>query len=145
VLVYDFMPAKMPFECSVRWMQTHAPATLTVAAKLAFDYSDAEGSLEFGAVRDRWDSFVLDVQLTGRPMTGRFGYFQGEFQLAPLRDASSHLSLSVAYVPWGHSELTAVERRTAQRETEVRVRKFLALVATQLEGSADMLTESETR
>jgi hypothetical protein len=137
VLVYDFMPAEISFERGAAWMQTAAPAALAAAAEAAFDYSEAEGHLQFGVVRDRWDSLVLDVELSGNPMGARFGYFQGEFQLAPLYDARSHLSLSIAYELWGQSELSAGERRTAQRETEVRVREFLGLVAMQLEQAGD--------
>jgi len=142
VLVYDFMPARIAFQHGAEWMQTEAPAALTAAAELAFDYTQADGRLEFGAVRDRSDSLVLDVELSGNPIAARFGYFQGELQLAPLYDACSHLSVSVAYQPWAQSELTAGERRTAQRETEVRVREFLALIAIALEGSRDYEAEA---
>lgn len=132
MLVYDFMPAGVPFERGAQWMQTEAPAALASAAEVAFDYSASVGHLELGSIRDRWDALVLDVQL---PMTASFAYFHGELQLAPLREGRSHLSLSAGYEPPSRSELTAVERRTAQRETEVKVREFLALVAMQLERS----------
>jgi len=133
VLVYDFMPAGFPFERGAQWMQDEAPDVLVAAAEVAFDYSHGAGFLELGSVRDRWDSLVLDVQLSGKPTTAPFAYFQGELELAPLREGRSHLSLSAGYAPRSTSTLTAVERRNVQREIEVRVREFLALVAMQLE------------
>jgi hypothetical protein len=135
VLVYDFMPAGIPFERGAEWMQTEAPVALAAAARVAFDYSEGGGSVELGSVRDRWDSLVLDVQLSGSPATAPFVYFQGELQLAPLREGRSHLSLSAGYEPRRASTLTVEERRSAQREIEVRVREFLALVTTRLERS----------
>jgi hypothetical protein len=135
VLVYDFMPAGFPFELGVQWMETEAAAVLSAAADSAFQHPPSAGSLVLGSVRDRWDSLVLDVELSGNPISGPFSYFRGELQLAPLREGRSHLSLSAGYEPRNPSTLTTLDRRIAQRETEVRVREFLALVATQLEQS----------
>src|SRR5262245_8621840 len=130
------MPAAIGFERGAQWMQNEAPVVLAAAAEVAFDYSDGTGFLELGSVRDRWDSLVLDVQLSGNPLTALFAYFQGELQLAPLREGRSHLSLSAGYAPRSTSTLTTFERRSVQREIEVRVREFLALVAMQLERSS---------
>jgi hypothetical protein len=135
VLVYDFMPARIPFERGAKWMETAAPAALAAAAEGAFDNLEGGGRLELGEVRSRWDSLVLDVQLVGNEKA--FGYLQGELQLAPLREAHSHLSLSAGYEPSRRSQLSAVERRIAQRETEVRVREFLSLVASELQRWCD--------
>lgn len=136
VLVYDFMPAGIPFERGAQWLQNEAPFVLAPAAEVAFNYSDGTAFLELGSVRDRWDSVVLDIQLSGNPMTAPFAYFQGELQLAPLREGRSHLSLSAGYAPRNTSTLTTFERRSVQREIEVRVREFLGLVAMQLERSS---------
>jgi hypothetical protein len=138
VLVYDFMPAGVRFEEGARWMETEAASVLAAAAEVAFGYSERAGCLELGSIRDRWESLVFDVELSGNPRAAPFAYFRGEFQLAPLREGRSHLSLSAGYEPRSGSELTAVERRAAQRETEASVREFLALVAMQLERHVAM-------
>jgi hypothetical protein len=138
VLVYDFMPADIPFEEGAVWMQTEAASVLAAAAEVAFGYSERAGCLQLGSVRDRWETLVFDIELGGNPMAAAFEYFRGEFQFAPLREGRSHLSLSAGYEPPSASAFTALERRAAQRETEVKVREFLALVALQLERRAAM-------
>jgi len=135
VLVYDFMSAGIPFDRGAQWMHTEARAALAAAATAAFGCAEEHEGLAVGLVRDRSDALVLDVWLRGDVTTPTFNFLRGEVQLAPLRDGRSHLSLSASYEPLCASEHSALDRRSVQRETEVRVREFLARVAMQLERS----------
>jgi hypothetical protein len=93
-----------------------------------------DGRLERGPFRDRMDALVFDVKLAGDPEAAGFAYFEGEVQFAPLVGAGAHLSLSASYECANGRALSPEERVQSHRETELRVRELLVLVATQLES-----------
>jgi hypothetical protein len=133
MLVYDFVPVQAPFEQAEQWARAGQSVALAAAGALAFDCPEADGRLENGIVRSRHDALVLDVRWTGNAALASFDYFEGEIQFAPLSGPRSHLSLSASYEPAGGGAITSPERVRSHRETEVRVREFLAIVAMQLE------------
>ena len=76
---------------------------------------------------------MFDVKLAGAPEAAGFEYFEGEVQCAPVIGAGSHLSLDASYESAIGRALSPQERVRCHRETELRVRALLVLVATQLE------------
>ncbi|HXY93545.1 MAG TPA: hypothetical protein VEP49_13780 [Acidimicrobiia bacterium] len=136
MLVYDFVAVGAPFEHASERMHAARPGALAEAAAVAFDCPTVDGRLEHGPMRVRQDAIVVDVRLAGDPHRTGFEYFEGEFQLSPLRASRSHLSLSASYEPAGNASFTSLERTRAHRDTELRVRDLLAIVALQLEQAA---------
>jgi hypothetical protein len=132
VLVYDFVPVRVPFERATATLRALPPGALASAGATAFG-STGDGRLECGPFRNRWDAVVFDVKIAGDPEAAGFAYFEGEVQFAPVPSAGSHLSLSASYEPATSRGLSPRERVRSHRETELRVRALLALVATQLE------------
>jgi hypothetical protein len=143
VLVYDFVPVRAPFERATATLRALSPAALASAGVTAFGGTN-DGRLERGPLRDRWDAVVFDVKLAGDPEAAGFEYFEGEVQFAPLVGAGSHLSLSASYERAIGRERSPQERVRSHRETELRVRALLVLVATQLENASPS-RERETR
>ncbi|MEX1008597.1 MAG: hypothetical protein WD271_12230 [Acidimicrobiia bacterium] len=129
MLIYDFMPVGTPFEGAARWMLAAPTETLAAAAAVAFECPEPHGRLEHGTVRSRRDALVLDFYWAARPTVPvPFDHVEGELQFAPLSAGRSHLSLSASYEPFGRPSMS-VERSQLQREAEVRVRQFLAIIA----------------
>jgi hypothetical protein len=134
VLVYDFVLVRAPFERATATLRALPPAALASAGVTAFG-GTTDGRLERGPFRDRWDAVVFDVKLAGDPEAAGFEYFEGEVQFAPLVGDGSHLSLSASYEPATGRALSPQERVRSHRETELRVRELLVIVATQLESA----------
>jgi hypothetical protein len=132
VLVYDFVPVRVPFDMATATLRALPPAALASAGATAFGATN-DGRLERGPFRNRWDALVFDVKLAGDPGAAGFEYFEGEVQFAPLASAGTHLSLSASYEPATDHALSPQERVRSHRETELRVRELLVLVAMQLE------------
>ncbi len=132
VLVYDFVPVRVPFDRATATLRALPAATLASAGVIAFGGTN-DGRLERGPLRNRWDAVVFDVKIAGDPEAAGFEYFEGEVQFAPLVGAGSHLSLSASYERTTGHGLSPQERVRSHRETELRVRELLVLVATQLE------------